>query len=225
MESDQGEGVASDNGSALRREIIEVDPSLDYPSLVRRLREASRNLDLSHYTLAFYLNNLSLRRLQKLSGYSSVVQFAVCLLGMSRRDARDHLKVGRALTRLPKIDGALREGRLSWTKARLLVRIVVPATEEAWLEKALSVTCSALEVEVSTSQRGRLPRKDRKGLPTTKVCITASVDPETYETWEMARKKLVAETGESLSYAQMMRHLAEQVLLSEMAHQIGRAHV
>jgi len=50
-------------------------------------------------------------------------------LGLKRRSARDYVSVGEALIELPLADAAFCEGRLNWSKLRLLARIASAETE------------------------------------------------------------------------------------------------
>jgi Domain of unknown function (DUF222)/HNH endonuclease len=66
-----------------------------------------------------------------------------CGLGMGA--AREHVRVARALRRLPGIAAAFLGGRISYAKARALTRVAEPATESTLLEFALTVTASQTE--------------------------------------------------------------------------------
>ena len=57
------------------------------------------------------------------AGASSIVSWCSWRIGMSRSAAYEHLRVGRALADLPRIDRAMAEGLLSYSKVRALTRV------------------------------------------------------------------------------------------------------
>ena len=65
--------------------------------------------------------------------------------------------MGRRLPDLPYVSATLEAGNLDWTKARELVRVVTPETEEAWVQRATTVSCRVLEVEVANASVGAPP--------------------------------------------------------------------
>src|SRR5690606_36848710 len=65
--------------------------------------------------------------------------------GMSIGVAREHVRVARALGRLPVLDEALRTAKISFSKARALTRVATPENESELLFTALCTTASELE--------------------------------------------------------------------------------
>jgi hypothetical protein len=55
------------------------------------------------------------------------------------------VRVARALSELPLVDDALRQGRVSYSTVPALTRVATPATEESLLEMARASTASQLE--------------------------------------------------------------------------------
>jgi hypothetical protein len=103
------------------------------------------------------------------------------------------------------VDAAFRAEELSWSKTRLLGRIAVPETESAWIERARSLSCRALEREIKASDKGLPPRKGSKGLPAVRVSVKFKLDPLSHEMWEQARRRMAAEQGEEISEAELAR--------------------
>ncbi|MEW6745268.1 MAG: HNH endonuclease signature motif containing protein [Planctomycetota bacterium] len=194
------------------REVIELIPGLPIEELELRLQLANRTSEVGYRTTAFYLADMQERRLYQFTGHASAIHYAMNKLGVSRRQARDLLAAGRALAELRRIDEAFCKGDLSWSKTRLLARIAIQETEEAWLERALEVTCAELEREVATSEVGRPPRKDRKGLPKVRFTVKVSLGVLGYEKWEQAKRLLQEECGERLTEGQALEYLAGMLL-------------
>jgi Domain of unknown function (DUF222) len=78
-------------------------------------------------------------------GIASCGQWLAWQCGVSPVTAREHVRVARALRRLPKIAAAFDASRLSYAKVRALTRIAAPDCEPALLEFALSATASQTE--------------------------------------------------------------------------------
>jgi hypothetical protein len=65
--------------------------------------------------------------------------------GLGPGSAREHVRVARALTVLPRIEAAFATGRLSYSKVRALTRVAEPDCEAALVEFALHATASQTE--------------------------------------------------------------------------------
>ncbi|MCE3277795.1 MAG: hypothetical protein K0R13_3650 [Propionibacteriaceae bacterium] len=63
---------------------------------------------------------------------------------MSPRVAREHVRVAKALRRMPTIAGLFREGRLSYSKVREVTRVVDVVDEQRLAGMALTATASQL---------------------------------------------------------------------------------
>ncbi|MEW6747927.1 MAG: hypothetical protein AB1486_34850 [Planctomycetota bacterium] len=166
-----------------------------YEAKDRQMTKAARGGDVCRRVLAFNLAEMEKRKIYYFGGYTSTVQYAVLRLLISRREARELIVTGRALLELDEIDAALRSGRISWTKARLLTRIATKETETAWLERALASNCADLEAAldsqgVAMAKKGKRPRDNLKGLPEPRVRLDCWLRAVTYEKWELMRAKL-----------------------------------
>ena len=76
--------------------------------------------------------------------------------------AREHVRVAKALRRLPLITAAFVEGRISYAKARALTRVAEPATEATMLDFAVTVTAS--QVERTLREVRRADRVDERTI-------------------------------------------------------------
>jgi holliday junction DNA helicase RuvB len=209
MAATQVMGAASEHES---NDVIELVPDLDAAKLDARLRAANRRTDVGHRELAFYLAEMQERGLHQMLGYSSAVEYACRTLVLNKRTAQELIAVGRALDELELVDEAFCSGRLRWSHVRLLVRIAVRETQAAWVERALTLSWNEFDREVATSEKGRPPRKERKGIPQVKVVIRGKVGRVDYETWELTKRKLESERGEPMSDADCMAYAARLIL-------------
>lgn len=105
-------------------------------------------------------------------GFAGFEDWVEDRLAMSARRARYLVSLARRLRDLPLLADAYRRGLVSWCQARLLVRVVRPATQSRWIRYARRVTVRRLEdvvVEcmVDTSQTvDPLPPADSVPGPT-----------------------------------------------------------
>ncbi|HGY89794.1 MAG TPA: AAA family ATPase [Planctomycetes bacterium] len=176
------------------------------------LKSFTRQTDLGHRGLAFYLADMSERRLFRLFGCVSTAHYARDHLDMGERLARELVAVGRALEELTLIDAAFAENQISWTKVRLLCRIATPETERAWLDRALLLTTRRLEREVTGSERGRLPNADGKGLPEVRVIRRFHLSPLVEELWVNVVNLLSERAGAALKDEDVFRLVMESAL-------------
>ena len=192
--------------------LADLVPGLGAQEIDRELRLADRETDVGNRRLAFYLADMDSRGISQLLGFPTATAYAVKRLEMGRRHAQELIAAGRALEELPKTDEAFCDGRLNWSRVRLLTKIAVPETEAAWVERAVALSWAQFKREVLTSEKGRPPREGRKGQPQVKIGVAARLDRLDYEKWELAKRKLADELGELVTDADLMRAAAELLL-------------
>ncbi|MCC6994775.1 MAG: hypothetical protein IT370_09215, partial [Deltaproteobacteria bacterium] len=69
-------------------------------------------------------------------GFASFHEYAEARLQLSARLAYERVRVVEALTTLPRTRAALAAGVVGYSVVRELTRVVTPANELAWLERA-----------------------------------------------------------------------------------------
>jgi HAMP domain-containing protein len=115
------------------------------------LRELSRSLsrhelELSRLVLQFHRAD-GWRRL----GYASEAQYARERLGMSRSSFVARRALALRLEKLPRVAEALGAGQIGVEAAVQVVRVAVPVTEVAWVERAQQRTIKHLREEVAAA--------------------------------------------------------------------------
>jgi len=78
-------------------------------------------------------------------GATSCAHWLSWRVGLALSAAREKVRVAHCLAVLPCIDEALRQGRLSYSKARAVTRVANPENQELLLEMSLQMTASQLE--------------------------------------------------------------------------------
>ena len=82
--------------------------------------------------------------------------------GVSLSTAHEHVRVARALQRLPEIQAAFAAGRLSFSKVRALTRIATATDEDGWVSCALGATAAQLDRLVRACLRVTRDESERR---------------------------------------------------------------
>ncbi len=83
------------------------------------------------------------------SGFKSLAHWLSWACAMTPGVAREHVRVAKALRRMPMIAGLFREGRLSYSKVREVTRVVDVVDEQRLAGLALTATASQLARMIS----------------------------------------------------------------------------
>jgi 5-methylcytosine-specific restriction endonuclease McrA len=76
------------------------------------------------------------RRLYREFGCASINQYALTKLGFSKTRTGDFIRLARQLDKLPAVREAMSSGELGYTKAREIVGVATPETEDEWVAAA-----------------------------------------------------------------------------------------
>lgn len=83
------------------------------------------------------------------TGFKSLAYWLSWSCAMTPGVAREHVRIARALRRMPTIAGLLREGRLSYSKVREVTRVVDVVDEARLAGLALTATAAQLAKMIS----------------------------------------------------------------------------
>jgi 5-methylcytosine-specific restriction endonuclease McrA len=100
------------------------------------LRSSLKTMNQAHKCAVLWFAEIMRRRLYRELGYSSINQYAMKGLGFSKTRTGDFIRLGRQLDQLPAVREALTSGELGYTKAREIVSVATPETQDGWLEAA-----------------------------------------------------------------------------------------
>jgi 5-methylcytosine-specific restriction endonuclease McrA len=103
-----------------------------HASLRRSLKAAEHAQQCS----ILWFADIMLRFLYRDFGCSSINQYAIRELGFSKTRTGDFIRLARQLDSLPGVRQALSSGELGYTKAREIVGVATPETEDGWLAAA-----------------------------------------------------------------------------------------
>ena len=154
---------------------LEEAPELDFiPDDPAELRgavvEMAAHINLADWRFVKLVAAMDQRRGWNERGYCNLGNWLDHRCGLGPCAARERIRIGRALVRLPRIDAAFRDGILSYSKVRAVTRVATRDTEAALLDIAGRSSAAQLESLVRTYERverrdaERLPSEQRRGL-------------------------------------------------------------
>ena len=211
------------------------DPSSTHPPPARRrediereLAELSAQVDAAKHRQLMLIHEADVEGCWAHTGARSCVDWLGWRIGMTAGTAREHLRVARALKKLPLIDAEMERGKLSYSKVRALTRVATPENEETLSDMALNSTAAMLEricrgVKLaSRDEDGELiaaPEPERwvnsrwEGDGMTRVTAVLSADEAELlmETLRSVRETMKSDESEAEpSLADALVHVAEQ---------------
>ena len=111
-------------------------PDLPAAKVDASLRRSLSVLENAQQCSVLWFAEIMRRRLYREFGYSSINQYALEKLGFSKSRTRDFVRLARQLDKLPAVKEAMTSGELGYTKAREIVGVATPETQDGWLEAA-----------------------------------------------------------------------------------------
>lgn len=158
-----------------------------------------------------------------LSSYESVYQLGHLRLGMSERQVRERIRVGRALRQLPQTRIAFASGAISYAKVREITRIAEPDSEEHWLHTARAESVRSLERHVARARRvdpvsAPAPREVKTSPDAAFVDVQLRLPVATWELVLRAMEATRQTTQVSLSDAEALAAVARWALASRTPH-------
>jgi 5-methylcytosine-specific restriction endonuclease McrA len=109
-------------------------------------------MDDAHQCAVLWFGEIMSRSLYRDLGHSSINQYAIQELGFSKSRTDDFIRLARQLENLPAVREAVASGELGYTKARELVSVATPETQDTWLKVAKG-TRKELVNEVKKAKR------------------------------------------------------------------------
>ena len=108
-----------------------------------RIAELSARIQAATYELLVLIREFDER--EGWDGCVSCAQWLSWRAGLSPGAAREHVRVARALGKLPKLSDSMRRGKISYSKVRAVTRVATPENEDDLLYVALAGTAAHVE--------------------------------------------------------------------------------
>jgi len=104
------------------------------------------------------------RGLYRRLGYSSINQYAKVELKFCKTRTGDFVQLARKLEKLPAVRESVENGALGYTKAREIVKVATPETEEGWVAAAQDCSRRELERKVAVAKKRARSNPDQAEL-------------------------------------------------------------
>ena len=108
-----------------------------------RIAELSARIQAATYELLVLIREFDER--EGWDGCVSCAQWLSWRAGLAPGAAREHVRVARALGKLPKLSDAMRRGRISYSKVRAVTRVATPDNEDYLLYVCQAGTAAHVE--------------------------------------------------------------------------------
>jgi len=134
-----------------RPRVLRFEAGLLLDLHVRRLARLSGAIDRA---VALRLRKLRDSRGYVTLGFSLFKDYVRERLGLAERTGQELSSLGAGLERLPALDAALAEGRITWTAAAEVARVAGVEDEREWVEAAERLTVRELRRRVKDARTG-----------------------------------------------------------------------
>jgi Holliday junction resolvasome RuvABC DNA-binding subunit len=189
----------------LRDEAIEVAPTwaqddqsgASYREIDKQLRRIAKKRAALDVEEARWLRQAERQRIWRKLGFSTALEYLEDVFGHTPRTAMERLRVAKELGELPGLEAALASGALPWSAARELSRVMTPATESRWLERARGKNVADIQVLVSGHKKGDDPDEPKDPTLMTRRLVL-ELPPALDALFEQTRLVLEKERGEHL---------------------------
>jgi Holliday junction resolvasome RuvABC DNA-binding subunit len=189
----------------LRDEAIEVAPtwaqdhqtSASYREIDKQLRRIAKKRAALDVEEARWLREAERQRIWRKLGFSTALEYLEDVFGHTPRTAMERLRVAKELGELPGLEAALASAALPWSAARELSRVMTPATESRWLERARGKNVADIQLLVSGHKKGDDPDEPKDPALMTRRLVL-ELPPALDALFEQTRLVLEKERGEHL---------------------------
>lgn len=127
--------------------------NLTVPELKTQITQLAKKLNAGTYQFIMLIFQLDAKQ-GWIDSAKSCAHWLNQNCGLCLNAAREHVRVAHALTNLPQITNAFRQGDLSYSKVRAMTRIAKPENEKDLLERSLNTPASHVE-NIVRRHRGR----------------------------------------------------------------------
>jgi len=123
------------------------------------LLSSIKAMDSAKHNAVLWFADIMNRKLYRELGYSSMQQYATAALEFSRTRVFDFIRLAQKLDQLPAVKAQVASGELGYTKARELIKVASPQTEDRWLKAAHELNRQELEQKVARVKKKASQRK------------------------------------------------------------------
>ncbi len=183
---------------------LKFQPNQPAQKVDSELKSALKIKDQAHQCSLDWFGEILNRKLYVELGYSSINQYARQELSFGNSKIGDYIKLTKKLEKLPHLKDSMSDGKVGYTKGRLIVDVADENTEKAWTDFAKENSRRRVEEEVkrakqdardaATMQPSFLPAPKKK-TPAAVVPVRVNLEmtPTQFaryeKAWEQIRKQ------------------------------------
>jgi hypothetical protein len=149
------------------------EPNLPARQVHERFTRTLEEAESVRKNLVLWFADLYRRKLYLELGYTSVYAYTAERHGFSRSRCTQFIRLAESLSRLPALRASLAAGEMPWTKAREVVKVATPRTEQAWVKEAQRSSRRTLEKRVAAA-RGRAKEERGSARDQGRLSLTSS---------------------------------------------------
>jgi hypothetical protein len=141
-----------------RRSMVRGLTEVEIKELTDRIADMAAHIDAATGMLLRDIRVLDESGAWDTLGAQSCARYLSWRIGMGLGTAREKVRVANALGKLPLVDAAFAQGRLSYSKVRAITRVATPDNEQTLLDFAMASTAAQLE-KICRLYRQTAPRE------------------------------------------------------------------
>ncbi len=145
------------------------------------LRRSLKAMDHARQCAVLWFAEMMRRRLYEELGFSSINQYALNELGFSKTRTGDFVRLARQLDNLPAVREAMSSGDLGYTKAREIISVATPETQDEWLEAAKRPRRELVHEVKRVKQAAKVNPDQGELMPNTPTVVAPQELPVRYQ--------------------------------------------
>ena len=138
-------------------------------------------MDQAHQCAVLWFAEIMRRHLYREFDCSSINQYAIRELGFSKSRTRDFVRLAGKLDQLPAVRQALTEGEIGYTKAREIVSVATPETEDGWLKAARGTRRDLVKKIKKVKLAAKVDPRQGQLLPTESPVVSPTEIPVRFQ--------------------------------------------
>lgn len=179
--------------------------------LYQKCKEYGGNARLWMRKFEGLLPEVCRRRLHRHRGFTSIHEFAAKLAGMSYPKVDRILQLSRKLEDKPKLREAFESGEVGYSKIAKVAYIAKSETDGFWAEKVQTESCTTIDLSVKEEKSEKSVYIDSFQSEFQRGKLTFNVDPEIERKFRALKQKLEKQSGETMSYGEVLGELMKMV--------------
>lgn len=142
-------------------------------------------------------------------GFSSLFDYSIKALQLSECVAYSAIAIARKTTDIPKLLASIGSGTVTLSKARKIVSVITPQNQDAWIQKAATLTSRELEREVAKVNPRAALRDRAKFVSGDTLELSFAVNEKVLDRLLRARDLVSRSKGGAASYERTLETLLD----------------